>query len=213
VSHPRGRTRVKVCGITCAVDALAAVACGADALGFIFYSRSPRWISAEAAGAIIAQLPPLVTRVGVFVNAPPAEVVAAAGFGLSALQLHGDESPAFCTELRRALPYCQLIKALRIGPASCAADFSPYAPLVDAFLLDTYHPGMAGGTGAAFDWSLIDTLALQRPFLLAGGLSPANVAQAIEAVQPYAVDINSGVELQPGVKDHSKLRALFAALP
>jgi phosphoribosylanthranilate isomerase len=149
----------------------------------------------------------------VFVNAPPAEVVATAGFGLSALQLHGDESPDYCMELRRALPHCQQIKALRIGPASCAADFSPYAPLVDAFLLDTYLPGMAGGTGAAFDWSLIDALALQRPFLLAGGLSPANVAEAIEAVRPFAVDINSGVELQPGVKDHTRLRALFAALP
>ncbi len=207
------RTRVKVCGITRAEDARLAVDCGADAVGFIFFAGSPRALQPAAAAAIIAELPPLVHRVGVFVDAPLSEVVATAAVGLSAIQLHGRESSDYCRQLRRALPHCTLFKAFRVGILSQPADFSPYQPLVDAFLLDTFVAGTRGGTGQVFDWSLIATLSLRRPFLLAGGLSSANVAAAIRAIRPYAVDVNSAVEQRPGVKDHDLLRAFFAALP
>jgi phosphoribosylanthranilate isomerase len=207
-----GRIRVKVCGITRAEDAQFAAACGADALGFIFFPGSPRCLSPPAAAAIIAGLPPLLHRVGVFVDAPLSEVVTTAAVGLTALQLHGQESPDYCRQLRRLLPHCALIKAFRVGPVSRAADFAPYRQLVDTFLLDTYLPGAPGGTGQTFDWSLITALELRRPLILAGGLSPANLAEAVSAVRPYAVDVNSGVERQPGVKDHALLQTFFALL-
>ncbi len=203
------RTRVKMCGTTRLEDAEAAVRYGVDVLGFIFYAKSPRNISLEQAARIIKKLPPFVDRVGVFVNAPIKEVVASAGVGLSYLQLHGNESADYCRQIRQQLPFCGIIKAFRIGKESRAEDFTPYNECVDAFLLDTYMQGASGGTGKVFDWSIIDTLKLQRPILLAGGLSPENVVCAITEVQPFAVDINSGVELQPGVKDHARLKELL----
>jgi len=203
------RTRVKMCGTTRLEDALVAVDGGVDALGFIFYSKSPRYIAPDKAARIIDRLPPFVDRVGVFVNATIDEVAAAAAAGLSALQLHGNESVEYCRELRQKLPSCWLIKAFRVGDKSRPDHFSPYNTCVDAFLLDTYVQGASGGTGRIFDWSIIEQLQLQRPILLAGGLSPENVLAAITAVHPYAVDINSGVELQPGVKDHTRLKNLL----
>jgi phosphoribosylanthranilate isomerase len=203
------RTRVKMCGTTRPEDALAAVCCGVDALGFIFYAKSPRYIPLDQAAQIIKQLPPLVDRVGVFVNAPIKEVVAAAGVGLSYLQLHGNESVEYCRQIRQQLPYCGIFKAFRVGEESRPEDFIPYNECVDAFLLDTYVHGASGGTGKVFDWSIIERLKLQRPIFLAGGLSPENVVSAIAEVQPFAVDINSGVESQPGVKDHARLKDLL----
>jgi phosphoribosylanthranilate isomerase len=182
---------------------------GVDALGFIFYAKSPRFISPEKAAQIIKKLPPLIDRVGVFVNAPLKEVIAAAGVGLSYLQLHGDESVDYCKEIRRQLPSCGIVKAFRVGKESRPEDFVAYDDCVDAFLLDTYVSGASGGTGKVFDWSMVKQLKLQRPIFLAGGLTPENVVQAIAEVQPFAVDINSGVELRPGVKDHSRLKELL----
>jgi phosphoribosylanthranilate isomerase len=203
------RTRVKMCGTTRAEDALAAVRYGVDALGFIFYAKSPRFISPDKAAQIIKKLPPLIDRVGVFVNAPIKEVIAAAGAGLSYLQLHGDESVDYCREIRQQLPICGIIKAFRVGELSRPEDFAAYDDCVDAFLLDTYVSGESGGTGKVFEWSIVEQLKLQRPIFLAGGLTPENVVRAITEVQPFAVDINSGVELRPGVKDHSRLKELL----
>ncbi len=198
-----------MCGTTRLEDALMAVDGGVDALGFIFYDKSPRYISPEKAAKIINELPPFIDRVGVFVNATIDELVAAAAAGLSVLQLHGNESVEYCLEIHQKLPFCSLIKAFRVGKESRPDDFTPYNGCVDAFLLDTYVQGASGGTGQIFDWSIIKQLQLHRPILLAGGLSPENVLAAITEVQPYAVDINSGVESQPGVKDHARLKNLL----
>lgn len=206
------RTRVKMCGTTRLEDALAAVRLGVDALGFIFFAKSPRCIDQTAAEAIIAQLPPLVDRVGVFVNASLEEIVACSACGLSMVQLHGKETPEFCQEVKRALPHCGIIKAFRVEPVSTAADFAPYGDCVDAYLLDTYVKGAPGGTGQTFDWSEITALELARPVILAGGLTPENITRAIETAQPYAVDINSGIETRPGVKDHRRLEALLTVV-
>jgi phosphoribosylanthranilate isomerase len=198
-----------MCGTTRPEDALAAVRYGVDALGFIFYAKSPRYISPADAAEIIKKLPPLIDRVGVFVNAPIEEVVAAAGAGLSYLQLHGNESVEYCLDIRQRLPFCGIIKAFRVGEESRREDFTPYNECADAFLLDTYVQGAKGGTGKVFDWSIIERLKLQRPVFLAGGLSSENVVNAIHEVQPFAVDINSGVESQPGIKDHARLAELL----
>jgi phosphoribosylanthranilate isomerase len=203
------RTRVKMCGTTRLEDALFAVKQGIDALGFIFFEKSPRNIDRDRAGQIIAELPPFVDRVGVFVNAPIEKVLTGAKTGLSALQLHGTESVEYCQEVKKQVPHCALIKAFRVGDDSRAKEFATYNDVVDAFLLDTYVKGAEGGTGEVFDWSIIDTLGLQRPFLLAGGLTPDNVKEALHSVRPYGIDINSGVESSPGIKDHSKLASLL----
>ncbi len=204
-SATQQRTRVKMCGTTRLEDAMVAVSSGVDALGFIFYVKSPRYINPEQATKIIQQLPPFVDRVGVFVNAPIEDVVATAGIGLSYLQLHGNESVDYCRQIRKQLPFCRIIKAFRVSEESQSEDFAPYNECVDAFLLDTYMRGAKGGTGKAFDWTIIERLKLQRPILLAGGLSPENIVSAITEVKPFAVDINSGVESQPGVKDHARI--------
>ena len=198
-----------MCGTTRREDALEAVRLGVDALGFIFYRRSPRCIELAAAGDIIALLPPLVDRVGVFVNAPLEEIEDCAVCGLSMVQLHGGESPQFCREVRAALPHCRVIKAFRVGEGSTPEEFAAYDESVDAFLLDTYVKGAPGGTGQIFDWSRVRELRLARPVFLAGGLTPENVVRAIDEVAPFAIDINSGVEVQPGVKDPLRLAQLL----
>lgn len=198
-----------MCGTTRLEDALAAARLGVDALGFIFSPKSPRCVSLSGAQAIIARLPPLVDRVGVFVDASIEDIIACSACGLSLVQLHGKESPEFCREVKKALPCCGIIKAFRVGGESVATDFAPYADCVAAFLLDTYVKGAPGGTGVTFDWSLIAGLQLARPLFLAGGLTPENVGKAILEVQPYAVDVNSGVETHPGVKDHRLLEQVM----
>ena len=199
--------RIKICGITRVEDAVAAIAAGADALGFIFVESSPRHITPAAAAAIIRSLPPFVAKVGVFVNASAAVIRDTAAFcGLDTLQFHGDESPAFC----QAFAPLKTIKAFRPASRAALPEWQRYA--TDAWLLDSAVPGQFGGTGQVADWDLARAAArLERPLILAGGLNPENVTEAIRQVQPYAVDVSSGVEARPGEKDPAKLRAFLAA--
>jgi len=207
-----GRPRVKICGMTRAEDAIFAVSAGVDALGFIFYEKSPRCVDPHTAKTIIELLPPFIDKVGVFVNATIEEVKHVSAIGLTSIQLHGSESPDYCHEFKEQLPFCSLIKAFRVGNESTADEFSQYNAVVDAFLLDTYVKGAKGGTGEVFDWSLIDKLNLARPVLLAGGLDPANIEQAIRSTKSYCFDVNSGVEVSPGVKDHEKIEQLMSTV-
>jgi len=205
------RTRIKMCGITSLSDAMEGVRQGLDALGFIFVQASPRCIEPDQAREIAASLPPFVDRVGVFVDRELTDVVEIIRHcGLSWVQLHGSESPEYCSRLASAVSSCRIIKAFRVGTHSVASDFSPYRDVAQGFLLDTHVADRAGGTGKTFDWGIIASLDLTRPIILAGGLTPDNVGAAITKVQPFAIDINSGVELRPGVKDPAKLQALLA---
>jgi phosphoribosylanthranilate isomerase len=199
--------RSKICGITRIEDALAAVAAGADAIGLVFYAKSPRAVSVEQAAAILQALPPFVTSVGLFVDMPRAELQALLQrLPLDLLQFHGDESPADCEGHGR--PY---IKALRVRPGEdVAAAMAPYAG-ARGILLDTFVEGVPGGTGATFDWSLVPRQA-GKPIILAGGLEAGNVAAAIRQVRPYAVDVSGGVEASKGIKDAGKIRAFVQAV-
>lgn len=199
--------RSKICGITRIEDALSAAEAGADAIGLVFYAKSPRAVSVQQARTIIAALPPFVTTVGLFVDASRQELEEIlAAVPLDLLQFHGDESPAFCEALQR--PY---IKALRVKPGDdLAAQVAAYGQ-ASGVLLDTYVPGIPGGTGEAFDWSLVPQ-GLNKPIILAGGLVAENVAAAIRQVRPYAVDVSGGVEAGKGIKDAEKIRAFMRAV-
>jgi phosphoribosylanthranilate isomerase len=200
--------RIKICGITNLEDALLAAALGADALGFIFYAKSPRKVPPEAARKIIAQLPPFVSAVGVFVDEEAAVVQqVAAQVRLDWVQLHGQESPEYCRSLGR-----RVIKAFRIQDQDSLRRLADYRGVAQALLLDTYKPGQVGGTGEVFDWHLAREAKKYGPIILAGGLTPDNVAQAIVTALPHAVDAASGTEAAPGRKDPEKLRAFFAAV-
>ncbi len=200
--------RIKICGITNLEDARLAVELGADALGFIFYPKSPRNVTLEAAREIIAQMPPFVTSVGVFVDEAAAVVQdLAARAGLDWVQVHGQESPEYCRSLGR-----RVIKGFRIKDAESLFGLEPFRGAVQALLLDTYKTGQVGGTGEIFDWRLAREAKKYGPIILAGGLTPENVAQAITTVQPQAVDTASGTEAAPGKKDPAKLKAFFRAV-
>lgn len=202
----RGRTRIKMCGITRKKDAEAGVEAGLDALGFIFYEKSPRNVAPDFVREVVATIAPFVDCVGVFVDRDRQEVEEIVAYcGLSHAQLHGSENPKYCERLERFASPCRVIKAFRVGEQSTPSEFSPYDDVVRGYLLDTYVKDSAGGTGKTFDWNIIQGLNLQRPMILAGGLGPDNVLQAIESVSPYGVDVNSGVETAPGIKDHAKL--------
>jgi phosphoribosylanthranilate isomerase len=207
------RIRIKICGMTRLEDALCAVEAGVDALGFIFYAKSPRAIDPEAALQIIAKLPPFVDAVGVFVDEKLPQVEAIIKqCHLGYAQLHGAESPEACRRLLEMAAPCQVLKAIRVGSLTTAAEIAPYQDSVQGFLLDTYQKNVVGGTGEAFDWLLIDRLNLTKPFLLAGGLSVDNIRLALEQVRPYGVDANSGIETAPGIKDHDLVRQFVAAV-
>lgn len=196
--------RVKICGITNLEDALHAVRCGADALGFVFYSGSPRWISHEKARVIIGELPPFVTTVGLFVNQPTEEVRRVVDFcRLDVIQLHGDEPPEVCQDLAP----CRVVKALRLRDAGSLDGLEHYP--VSAVLLDAWVPDQFGGTGHRCDWQLAAEVASERTTILAGGLEPDCVAHAVRQVRPYAVDVSSGVESAPGRKDPDKVAAFI----
>ena len=198
--------RVKICGITRVEDALAAAAAGADAIGLVFYAKSPRAVDIEQARVILAALPPFATTVGLFVDAERSELERIlASVPLDLLQFHGDESVQQCEAFGR--PY---IKALRVKAGDdIAAQVARY-PSAQGILLDAYVEGVPGGTGEAFDWSLIPQT-LSKPLILAGGLRPDNVAEAVSRVRPYAVDVSGGVEANKGVKDVEKVGAFIRA--
>lgn len=198
--------RSKICGITRVEDALAAAAAGADAIGLVFYAKSPRAVSVEQARQIIAALPPFVTTVGLFVDAGRDELrQILAQVPLDLLQFHGDESAEQCEGHGR--PY---IKALRVRAGDDVAAQVARYPGAVGVLLDTFVEGVPGGTGLAFDWSLVPA-GLAKPVILAGGLTPENVAAAIARVRPYAVDVSGGVESAKGIKDADKVRAFIRA--
>lgn len=194
-------TRIKICGITNLADARLAAELGADALGFIFHRQSPRCVTVEQAADICRELPPFVLRVGVFVNAPLDEVrLATSVCGLDAAQFHGEETPEYCRQFS-----ARRIKAIRARDRAAVLAAAEYD--VDALLLDTYTASQRGGTGQTFDWSLaVEAKKFGRPVILSGGLTPENVVDAIRQAQPYAVDVASGVEREPGQKDPEKLR-------
>jgi phosphoribosylanthranilate isomerase len=195
---------VKICGITRVEDAHAAIDAGARAIGFIFWPGSPRLIDPYRARAIAATLPPFVTTVGVFVN-QPAEYVngVAALVRLSAVQLHGDETPAFAARAARPV-----LKSLAQFDREAAAQWDRRITL----LLDAHDPAKRGGTGRTIDWTAAAALAADRPVLLAGGLNPDNVADAVARVRPFGIDVSSGVEDAPGIKNRARLNALFKAV-
>lgn len=196
------RTRIKICGITRAEDALAAVSTGVDALGFVFYKKSPRAVSVEQARSIIEKLPAFVTTVGLFVDAAAEEVNnILQQVSLSLLQFHGDEPAAYCEQF--GVPY---IKAIRVTQSDDVnAKIATY-PSACGILLDAFKEGIPGGTGESFDWSLVPSTT-NKPIILAGGLTPENVSDAIKQVKPYAVDVSGGVEKEKGIKDLQKLNA------
>jgi phosphoribosylanthranilate isomerase len=199
-------TRVKICGVTRPDDARMAAELGAWAVGFVFWPRSPRAVSVEQARAIVAGLSPLVTPVGVFVDQTADEVNAvAARVGLGLVQLHGHETPA----MARALSG-RVIKAVALGDEGAADELERWPEAL--VLLDAHDPARRGGTGRTIDWDAAAVIARRRPVVLAGGLRPENVAEAVARVRPAAIDVSSGVETSPGVKDHDRMRALFAAV-
>jgi phosphoribosylanthranilate isomerase len=194
--------KVKICGITNLEDALAAVSWGADALGFVF-APSPRQVTRQQVANIVAGLPPFVCKVGVFIDSELQEVKETMrACGLDLAQLHGSESPDFCQEL-----FPRVIKSFRVEDESVLALLPQYK--VSAYLLDSYNEALKGGTGRSFDWGIAKKATHYGPIILSGGLTSANVRQAIPLVRPYAVDVSSGVESKPGVKDHAKLRAFL----
>lgn len=198
---------VKICGITREEDALAAVELGASALGFIFWDRSPRFIDPHRARRIIAALPPFVIPVGVFVNQPATAINAAANVArVMAVQLHGDERPDDLLAMGRPA-----LKAIAVGPGFTieAVDAWPARTLI---LLDVHDPALRGGTGRTIDWQQAAAVARRRRVVLAGGMTPDNVGAALTSVRPFGIDVSSGVESRPGVKDHGRLRALFEAV-
>lgn len=202
--HAHPRTRVKICGLTRLDDINAAVQAGADAIGLVFHPTSPRAVTIEQAAALCWSLPPFVTAVGLFVDASAATINATlAQVPLDVLQFHGDEAPAFCASFGR-----RWIKALRMRPGiDLAAERERFSG-ADGLLLDAYDPGRAGGTGQCFDWARIPPN-LAPTIVLAGGLTPLNVAAAITQVQPYGVDVSGGVEATRGCKDSQLIFAFM----
>lgn len=198
--------KVKICGITNVADGLAAAEAGADMVGLMFAAKSSRLISLPTAVEIARQLPPFVMRVGVFVNAPEDFVLRAIGeCGLNLLQFHGDETPEFCAQFG-----VMSMKAFRIRDAAALAALPDYQ--TDAYLLDAFSASGLGGTGEQFNWDLaVAAQKFGKPIFLAGGLTPENVAEAVRQVQPFGVDVSSGVESAPGKKDAAKVRAFIQA--
>lgn len=201
------RTRIKVCGITRPQDAVAAAAAGADAIGMVFYQGSPRAVSVAVATEVMAALPPFVSRVALFLDAPAATVQTVAdALWPDALQFHGSESPEYCRAF--GLPY---IKAVPMGDGNDPRAWAERYPDAAALLLDSHRSGEAGGTGRRFDWAG-DLDGLGLPVIAAGGLDPDNVGAVVRDMRPYAVDVSSGVESAPGIKDHQRMQQFFESV-
>ena len=196
--------KVKICGNTNLDDTMAAVQAGADAVGFVFYKKSPRAVEPKTAAEIISCLPPFVAPVGVFVNEELGVVRRIMeDCNIFLAQLHGDESPQYCADLRRSV-----IKAIRVRDRRDLERMTSYQ--VSGFVLDAFVEGVPGGTGVMIDWDLVSDAQVVGPIILAGGLTPDNVLEAVRQARPYGVDVSSGVEASPGKKDHAKVRAFIA---
>ncbi|MDJ0588583.1 MAG: phosphoribosylanthranilate isomerase [Pleurocapsa sp. MO_226.B13] len=206
--------RIKICGLTQVQQAIDISNLGANSIGFICVKKSPRYLTPEKIGAIASSLPSNIDKVGVFADHSPteiAEIVKTAR--LTAVQLHGSESPDFCTRLRHLLSdEIELIKAFRIASAASLGDTEAYIGRVDTLLLDAYHPQMLGGTGQTLNWEDLEQFNPPIPWLLAGGLTPANITDALARLQPDGIDLSSGVERSPGDKDLQKVKQLFQQL-
>ena len=201
------RIRIKICGITRPEDAIVAAACGADAIGLVFYKDSSRYIEINAARSVINAVPPFTTKVGVFVEPDEAEVGAILeNLSLDLLQFHGDENPELCRRFGK--PY---IKAVRMKADVDLMAYVRQYPDASALLLDSHVAGIPGGTGQVFDWGMIPE-ELDRPIILAGGLNPGNVGAAVARIHPYAVDVSGGVEAEKGVKDKQKIEEFIRAV-
>lgn len=208
---------VKICGLTQAPQAIAVAEHGASAIGFIGVAKSPRYVTPEQiqviSQALIAAGHAQVARVGVFADADIEDVATASAIAqLTTVQLHGQESPAWCAALRQRMPHLGLMKAFRIRDRDDLAAIAAYESSVDAVLLDAYHPHLLGGTGHTLDWGTLQRFRPSVPWILAGGLTPENVGTALTSTAPNGIDLSSGVEIRPGDKDLDKVRRLFEAL-
>ncbi len=202
--------RVKICGITKPEQGKAIAQLGATALGFICVQASPRYVTPQQIRAVVEQLRVQVDRIGVFADATIEEISQiVADTNLSAVQLHGNESSEFCEKLHQSLPGVEIVKALRVKTPECLDRAATYAKCVDTLLLDAYHPQLLGGTGKTLDWVTLQQFRPNCPWLLAGGLTPDNVLDALRELQPSGIDLSSGVERSPGDKDLDKVAQLF----
>ncbi len=205
--------RVKICGITKPDQGKAIASLGANALGFMCVPVSPRYVTSGQIIAIREQLPENVERIGVFANTTIAEIYQiVADADLTGVQLHGDESPDFCAQLRQVLPQIEIIKALRVKTSQALEQADTYTNYIDTLLLDAYHPQQLGGTGKTLDWQTLQEFNPKCSWLLAGGLTPLNILNALSQVNPNGIDLSSGVERNPGDKDLSKVSQLFEQL-
>ncbi|MBD2693182.1 phosphoribosylanthranilate isomerase [Anabaena catenula] len=205
--------RVKICGITQPQQSIAIATLGATALGFICVPTSPRYVTIEQIQAAVAQLPSKIDRIGVFANTSITEISQTVlASGLTGVQLHGDESPEFCYQLRQSLPQVEIIKAMRVRNLEHLQTAANYTKFVDTLLLDAYHPQHLGGTGQTLDWQILQEFSPTCPWFLAGGLTPNNILDALSQVKPNGIDLSSGVERSPGDKDLDKVALLFQRL-
>ncbi|MEH1806549.1 MAG: phosphoribosylanthranilate isomerase [Nostoc sp.] len=205
--------RVKICGITQPQQSIAIASLGATALGFICVPNSPRYVTTSQIRAAVAELPANIDTIGVFANASIPEISQiVADSGLTGVQLHGDELPDFCYQLRQALPNVEILKALRIRSLEHLDTADDYTKHVDTLLLDAYHPQQLGGTGKTLDWTMLEQFSPNCPWFLAGGLTADNIVEALSQVSPSGVDLSSGVERAPGDKDLDKVALLFQSL-
>ena len=205
--------RVKICGITQPQQSVAIASLGATALGFICVPTSPRYVTTAQIQAAVTPLPNTIDKIGVFANSSIHEISQIViDSGLTGVQLHGDESPEFCAQVRKFLPQVEVIKALRIRNSEHLELAATYSQWVDTLLLDAYHPQQLGGTGKTLDWQMLQQFNPSYPWFLAGGLTPDNVLDALNQLQPSGIDLSSGVEHTPGNKDLDKVASLFAKI-
>ena len=205
--------RVKICGITQPQQSIAIASLGATALGFICVPSSPRYVTIAQIQAAIAPLPPNIDKIGVFANTTISEICQVVQeSGLTGVQLHGDETPEFCYQLRQSLSQVEIIKALRVRSLEHLQTTTNYTDYVDTLLLDAYHPQQLGGTGQTLDWQMLERFSPSLPWFLAGGLTPDNILTALSQITPNGIDLSSGVEHSPGNKDLDQVALLFQNL-
>ncbi|MBD2210256.1 phosphoribosylanthranilate isomerase [Nostoc linckia FACHB-104] len=205
--------RVKICGITQPQQSVAIASLGATALGFICVPTSPRYVNVQQILAAVAPLPQQIDKIGVFANASIQEISqTVVNSNLTGVQLHGNEAPEFCYQLRQALPEVEIIKALRISHHEHLKQVGEYTNYIDTLLLDAYHPQHLGGTGQTIDWTMLQQFNPSCPWFLAGGLTPDNILDALSLVKPNGIDLSSGVERKPGDKDLDLVAKLFLKL-